>query len=40
MLVTAEMLAADFSQLAVLENREVQVVLNEGTHHIGRAEVV
>jgi hypothetical protein len=40
MLVTAEILAADFSELTILENREMQVVLNEGTHHIGPAEVV
>jgi hypothetical protein len=40
MLVTAEILAADFSQLAILENREMQVVLNESTHHSGPAEVV
>ena len=40
MLVTAEMLASDFSGLAILENHEMQIVLNEGTHHIGPAEVV
>jgi 2-polyprenyl-3-methyl-5-hydroxy-6-metoxy-1,4-benzoquinol methylase len=40
MLVTVEMLAKDFVGLAILENRELQVILNEGTHHIGPAEVV
>lgn len=40
MLVTAEILAGDFSELAILENREMQVMLNEGTHHKGLAEVV
>lgn len=40
MLVSAAMLAADFSQLAILENLEMQIELNEGAHHIGPAEVV
>jgi SAM-dependent methyltransferase len=40
LLVTPEILADDFSKLHLLENRHMQVVLNEGTHHIGPAEVV
>lgn len=40
MLVTAEILAGDFSGLSVLENHEMQVELKEGTHHQGIAEVV
>lgn len=40
MLLTAEILANDFNELTILENLEMQVVLNEGTHHQGPAEVV
>ncbi len=40
MLVTAEILAHDFSKLTILQNHEMQVELNEGTHHRGLAEVV
>jgi len=40
MLLTSEILANDFSELVILENQELKVELNEGTHHQGPAEVV
>jgi SAM-dependent methyltransferase len=39
-LLTSEMLAKEFGYLDILENREMQTVLDEGTHHQGLADVV
>jgi 2-polyprenyl-3-methyl-5-hydroxy-6-metoxy-1,4-benzoquinol methylase len=40
LLITAAQLAGDFRSLEVIENTELTVDLDEGTHHRGQAEVV
>lgn len=40
MLVTSEILAADFNKLSILENKEIQINFTKGSHHSGLAEVV
>ncbi len=40
MLYTAEMLAGDFAELQIMENRELETVLDEGTHHNGKASII